>query len=88
MNKPKKGKVATEGFVWELHNELYDQMEIKFTEKEQKDEERYHKIMNILTDLLSKYKKFEEEHAVLADRQANHSDRIEKLEKKVFSPVS
>ena len=88
MIKPKRGKVATEEFVWELHNELYDQTESRFVEKDQKDEERYHKIMNVLSDLISKYKKFEEEHAVLADRQANHSDRIEKLEKKVFSPVS
>jgi chromosome segregation ATPase len=65
-------------------NLLEIQTEDKFDEAEKKAEQRYNKVMDQLVDIAGQFQKFDEERTVLAYRQRNHSDRIEKLEKTVF----
>ena len=49
----------------------------------------YHnEVMTELDSIAGAIKKFDEEHTVLAYRQVNHTDRIEKLETTVFGKPS
>ena len=49
-----------------------------------KTEAKYNKLYELVDGLAGDFKKFDEEQTVLSGRQSKHSDRIEKLEKKVF----
>lgn len=98
MTKSSKNKPASEKFVLTLADELHVQMEQKFErveqrfermeqrmeENEKKHDERHHKIMETLTWLVSQFKRFDEEHTVLAHQVSKHDDRISKLEKVTF----
>lgn len=77
-----------------LHNEIkerfngventLDDIDKRFEETEIKAEERHNKVMEQLVDIAGQFQKFDEERFVLAHRQSDHSDRIERLEKAVF----
>jgi len=41
--------------------------------------------MEVLDDILGQFKKFDEEQTVISHRMIDHTDRIEKLEGKVFA---
>ncbi|KKR26247.1 MAG: hypothetical protein UT58_C0017G0001, partial [Microgenomates group bacterium GW2011_GWC1_39_7b] len=45
------------------------------------------KVMNHIDGLAKGFKKFDEEQTILSAHSKNHTDRIEKLEKKVFKVV-
>lgn len=50
---------------------------------------QYHdSLMTKLDFIVGRIKKFDEEHDILTYRQSNHSDRIEKLETRVFGKPS
>lgn len=54
----------------------------------EKSEGRFNKLYELVDGLAGDFKKFDDEQTVLSGRQSNHSDRIEKLETKVFGQVS
>jgi hypothetical protein len=53
-----------------------------------KTDGRFDKLYELVDGLAGDFRKFDEEQTVLSGRQSNHSDRLEKLEKKVFGRVS
>ena len=54
----------------------------------QKSEGRFNKLYELVDGLAGDFKKFDEEQVVISGRQSIHSDRIEKLETKVFGQAS
>jgi len=44
-------------------------------------------LYELVDGLAGDFKKFDEEQTIISGHQSNHSDRIEKLEKKVFGQV-
>ena len=57
----------------------------EFKEFSHKMEQRFGSISETMGSIVGDFKKFDEEQTVLSHRQSEHSDRIEKLEKKAFS---
>ncbi len=53
-----------------------------------KTETRFDKLYELVDGLAGDFRKFDEEQTVLAGRQGDHSDRLEKLEEKVFGQTS
>lgn len=49
-----------------------------------KSEEKFKKLYEIMDSLAGDFRKFDEEQVLLSGRQSDHSDRLEKLETKVF----
>lgn len=84
MAKPSKIKYSTEDFVWRVSNGLEDRLTLRMNEIEEKNEKRYNKMMNVLIDILGKFKKFDEERVVVTHRQSVHSDQIKELQAAVF----
>lgn len=84
MVKPSKSKYATESFVYGVVNRSEDRLEKRIDKLEIKMENRFDKVMTSLVDIAGEFKKFDEEQVILAGRQRNHEDKIEKLEKEVF----
>ncbi len=67
-------------------------MDVKRIEKQaeeidKRNEKRYNKVMNHIDGLAKGFKKFDEEQTLLSAHSKNHTDRIEKLEEKVFKAV-
>mgnify|MGYP001563454576 FL=1 len=56
----------------------------EFKEFAHKMEQRFESISETMDSIVGDFKKFDEEQTILSHHQSNHSDRIEKLEKKVF----
>ena len=54
---------------------------------DKRNEKRYNKVMNHVDSLAKGFKKFDEEQVLLSAHSKKHTDRIEKLEKKVFEVV-
>ncbi len=84
MPKIKKDVPASESFVYRVVGELEEKMDARFEQMESKNEQRHSKVMDTLIWLVGQFKRFDEEHTVLAHRQSIHSDKIEALEKEVF----
>ncbi|OGM76588.1 hypothetical protein A2210_01800 [Candidatus Woesebacteria bacterium RIFOXYA1_FULL_40_18] len=78
--KTSKIRHATENFVWRV----FDELEKKIDKLDQKLDSKFDKVMEQLVDIAGQFKKFDEERVIMADRQRNHEDRIEKLEHTVF----
>jgi hypothetical protein len=67
-------------------------MDVKGVDKhadeiDKRNEKRHNKIMNHVDGLVKGFKKFDEEQVLLSAHSKNHTDRIEKLEKKVLGVV-
>ncbi|MEK7091283.1 MAG: hypothetical protein AAB887_02120 [Patescibacteria group bacterium] len=84
--KPKK-KAVTEEYVWGVANWIHKDLGTKIETLSKSLDQKYNTMMEHLVDIAGKFKKFGEEQETTSFRQANHSDRIEKLEKKVFGSV-
>jgi hypothetical protein len=56
-------------------------------EIDKRNEKRYNKVMNHVDGLAKEFKKFDEERIILSAHSKNHTDRIEKLEKKTFGAI-
>ena len=69
---------------FDIFDKRFDFIDNKFEEMETIAEKRYNKVMEQLVDIAGQFQKFDEERLVLAHRQSDHSDRIERLEKAVF----
>lgn len=82
-----KNETATEEYVWQVVNWAHKDLGDKFQSFEDKMEVRFNQVMEHLVDLAGKFKKFDEEQETIAYRQANNTDRLEKLEEKVFGSV-
>jgi len=63
------------------------EVEKKTEEIDSRNEKRYSKVMEHIDGLAKGFKKFDDEQTVLSGHSKNHTDRIEKLEKKVFATV-
>lgn len=61
-----------------------NEFKAEFKEFVEKTEKRFTFISEAVDGLVGDFKKFDEEQTVLSHRQSGHSDRIEKLEEKVF----
>ncbi len=88
MSSKVGNKVVTEKFVLEVVGDLRDAVGVQFDEvngKLNKMDEKIDRMMEQVVDIAGQFKKFDEERLVLAHRQRNHEDRIEKLEKVVFA---
>lgn len=59
----------------------------EFKEFAHKMEQRFDSTSETMDSIVGDFKKFDEEQTVLSHRQSSHSDRIEKLEEKVFGVV-
>lgn len=78
---------ASESFVQKISDNLDERinnLEGTINSFELKEDERHNKVMELLTWLISQFKKFDEEHTILSHTQAKHGDRLDKLEKVVF----
>ncbi len=84
--KPKK-KAATEEYVWGVANWIHKDLSAKIETLSQSLDQKYSTMMGHLVDIAGKFQKFGEEQETTSYRQANHTDRIEKLEKKVFGTI-
>lgn len=80
MVKPKKGKVATESYVWRVFNYFEERID----KRSEILNKKFDKMMEHIVDIAGKFKKFDEEQVVLAERSKKHENRIEKLEGTVF----
>ena len=65
----------------------FKELDDKFDLYESKMEKRFDKVMAHLDKLIGLFKKVDEERVILSAHSKNHTDRIEKLEKKVFKTV-
>lgn len=87
--------VVTRSILNSTLDERFDKFEGKMNQKIQDEsyeikvmlKEAVNTIMNHIDYLVGESKTNEEERIISAYRQAQHSDRIEKLEKKVFGKV-
>ena len=83
--------------VGDLRSEMntrFDEIDKRFDEVDRKFDEvgkrfddmdkKLDKMMEHVVDIAGQFKKFDEERAVIAHRQSDHSDRIEKLEATVY----
>ncbi|GEM_PF-5386471 len=84
MKKYNPKTPATEEFVYRVVNDLRNETEKRFDGLESKMDKRFNKVMNTLDKVISYFKKFDEEHAVLTEASSRNTRRIEKLEKAVF----
>ncbi|GEM_PF-6188711 len=82
-----KDKVATENYVWGVANWFHKDLGAKIETLSQSLDQKYNTMMEHLVDIAGKFKKFGEEQETTSFRQANHSNRIEKLEEKVFGAI-
>jgi hypothetical protein len=87
MTKSSRDIFATEKFIFSVVNNLERIVDKRFTEAEEKAEDRFDKMMTQLVDIAGQFKKFGEEQTILSAHSSSHTDRIESLEKKVFSSV-
>ncbi len=67
-------------------------MDVKNVEKQseeidKRNERRYSKVMDHIDGLAKGFKKFDEEQTILSNHSIKHTDKIERLEKKVFGTV-
>lgn len=63
----------------------FEEFKEEFKEFASKSEGRFNKFYDLMDGLAGEFKKFDEEQVVLSGKQSKHSDRLEKLEKRVFS---
>ncbi len=82
-----KNKAATEEYVWGVANWVHKDLSTKIDALNKSLDQKYSTMMEHLVDIAGKFKKFGEEQETTSYRQAGHTDRIEKLEKKVFGTV-
>lgn len=54
----------------------------------EKSEGRFNKLYELVDGLAGDFKKFDEEQTVISGRQSIHSDKIERLEEKVFGQAT
>jgi hypothetical protein len=64
-----------------------DELKGEFRDFASKVEGKFDKLYELVDGLSGEFKKFDEEQIVLSGRQSRHSDRLEKIEKKVFGRV-
>ena len=82
-----KYDVATKSFVRKQVGDLRSEMNTRFDEIDKRFDDmdkKLDKMMEHVVDIAGQFKKFDEERAVIAHRQSDHSDRIEKLEATVY----
>lgn len=84
MSKSASNTPATEAFVWRVTNDLRNELNDNFEKLEKKMDKRFSTVIEHLTDIASKFQKFDEEHTILSHRASENSDRIKKLEEAVF----
>lgn len=77
-------KVSSEKFVYGVVTRSENRLEERIEKMEGKMEKRFDKAMTHLVKIAGQFKKFDEERVVLAERQKEHTDKIEKLERTVF----
>lgn len=65
----------------------FTELDGKFDKLGFKMEKRFDKVMTHLDKLIGLFKKTDEEQTILSAHSKSHTDRIEKLEKKVFKAV-
>lgn len=88
MSKVTKDRPATENYVWRVVNGLEERMNKRFNAIENKFDKRFDRVITTLDSIAGQFKKFDEERVILSEHSKRHTDRIEKLEKKVFGAVS
>ena len=87
MTKLSLTKNASEKFVYDVVFSSEIRIEKKLDSIESKMEDRFNKVMTSLDKLAGLFKKVDEERIILSAHSKNHTDRVEKLEKKVFKAV-
>lgn len=61
-----------------------EEFKLDFKSFSSKAEGRFDKLYELMDGLAGEFKKFDEEQVLISGNQTNHSNRIGKLEKKVF----
>ncbi len=84
MAKSVKDTLATQEFVYGVVSRTETRLEEKIDKLEEKMDTRFDRVMNTLDKVISYFKKFDEEHTVLAEASSRNTRRIEKLENTVF----
>lgn len=88
QTKRQSNAPATKKDIIEVRVGLEGRMENLEERLEKKMKDYHNEVMTELDSIAGAIKKFDEEQTVLAYRQANHSDRMEKLETSVFGKPS
>ena len=76
-----KAKPASEELVWHLH----DNLEKKIDLLHEKGDRDYSRLMDVLDHLLGEYQKLDDERVVMSHQQEGFNERLDKLEKQVYS---
>lgn len=84
MIKNPTDKTASEKFVYGVVGRSENRIEERIEKLEKKMENRFDKAMTHLVKIAGQFEKFDQERTVLAGRQKEHSDKLEKIEAALF----